>query len=334
LVIDNIPEHLGSAVEAVVEPNRRIVDPHHHLWKASNKMASYELQELWADTQSGHRIEKTVFVECRSSYRESGPKHLRPVGETEYAVEIAKASTAEPGKARIAAIVAHANLNLGNAVEEVLVAHEQAGAGLFRGIRHVGPFDPSASVPNAAAYHSCPYSRDSFREGLRKLGQLGYTFDAWHFHPQNREFLELARSVPETIMILDHFGTPLGVGDYADKKNEIYETWKRDIAEIAKCPNVYAKLGGLAMPDNGFGWHLRATAPTSDEFAEAQKKFYLHAIECFGSSRCMFESNFPVDKRSISYRVLWNGLKKIVKHHSEDEKDAMFRGTASAVYRI
>ncbi len=135
-------------------------------------------------------------------------------------------------------------------------------------------------------------------------------------------------------MILDHFGTPLGVGPYADQREEIFAQWQKDIADIAACDNVVAKLGGLAMPDNGFGWDRRDTPPTSDEFVEAQKRYYLHTIECFGPERCMFESNFPVDKRSLSYAVLYNGLKKIVADFSEDEKDALFYGTAARVYSI
>ena len=144
----------------------------------------------------------------------------------------------------------------------------------------------------------------------------------------------MARSVPSTQIVLDHFATPLGVGAYADQREEIFEQWKKDIEEISQCDNVVAKLGGLSMPDNGFGWDKRDTAPTSDEFVAAQSRYFLHMIECFGPDRCMFQSNFPVDKLSIAYPVLYNGLKKIVADFSEDEKDAMFYGTAARIYRI
>jgi predicted TIM-barrel fold metal-dependent hydrolase len=169
---------------------------------------------------------------------------------------------------------------------------------------------------------------------MQVLGRLGYSYDTWHYHHQNPAFAELARSAPDTIMILDHFGTPLGVGSYADRREEIFKQWQLDVAEIAECENVVAKLGGLAMPDNGFGWFGRDKPPTSDEFVAAQSRYYLHMIECFGPDRCMFESNFPVDKLCISYPVLWNGLKKIVKDFSDDEKDALFSGTATRVYRL
>jgi predicted TIM-barrel fold metal-dependent hydrolase len=329
------PAWLEQVKEEIVEPERRIVDPHHHLWDQPDR-GSYLLEDLWADTGSGHDIEKTVFVECRASYRDRGPEHLRPVGETEFASGIAAASAAGgPANATIAGIVAHADLTAGDAVEEVLRAHEDAGRGLFRGIRHGGACDPHPEelrIPGRAPEGL--YADDAFREGLRLVGRLGLTYDTWHFHHQNAAFAELARATPETTMILDHFGTPLGVGRYRDRREEIFEAWKLDIAEIARCPNVFAKLGGLAMPDNGFGWHERDRPPTSDEFAEAQRPYYLHAIECFGPERCMFESNFPVDKLSLSYHVLWNALKKIVAEFSEDEKYAMFYRTAARVYRL
>jgi L-fuconolactonase len=178
------------------------------------------------------------------------------------------------------------------------------------------------------------YRLPAFRSGVKALGDRGLTYDAWHYHHQNRDFLELARAVPSTQMVLDHFGTPLGVGRYASQRDEIYEQWKADIREISRCENVVAKLGGLSMPDNGFGWHLRDKAPTSDEFVAAQRRYFDHAIECFGPERCMFASNFPVDKLSIAYPVLYNGLKKIVADFSDDEKDAMFYRTAARVYRI
>ncbi|MDZ7684554.1 MAG: amidohydrolase family protein [Gammaproteobacteria bacterium] len=169
---------------------------------------------------------------------------------------------------------------------------------------------------------------------MKVLGDMGLTYDTWHYHHQNPDFAALARAVPETTMILDHFGTPLGVGPDADQREAIFEQWKKDIAEIAKCDNVVAKIGGLAMPDNGFGWNTRETPPTSDEFVEAQRRYYLHTIECFGPERCTFESNFPVDKLSLSYPVLYNGLKKIARNFSEDEQNRMFYGTAAEVYRL
>ena len=331
---------LEQVVEEVIDPDRPIVDPHHHLWRERPNFAGYLLEDLWGDTGSGHRVVQTVFVECRASYRKEGPEHLRPVGETEFvadiAAESARGDAASGGKrAVIAGIVAHADLRLGAELEEVLAAHEKAGRGLFRGIRHSGACDPNPetlSIPGRA--EPGLYAREDFRRGLKALGSRGLTYDTWHYHHQNRDFAALARAVPETTIVLDHFGTPLGVGAYAGKRDEIFETWRRDIAEIARCPNVVAKLGGLAMPDNGFGWDKRDRPASSDELVAAQGRYYRHTIECFGPRRCMFESNFPVDRRSISYRVVWNAFKKIAAGFSETEKDAMFRGTATRVYRL
>jgi predicted TIM-barrel fold metal-dependent hydrolase len=325
----------SQIVEEIVDPERVIVDPHHHLWKRPTG-DTYVLEDLWKDTGSGHRITKTVFIECHAGYRESGPEHLRVLGETEFVKQIAdESTTGSPHQARIAGIVAHADLTLGEKVEEVLDAHEAIAGDLFKGIRHAGAADedPSAlSIPGRALKNL--YLRKDFQEGMKVLGRKGLTYDTWHYHHQNRDFLALAQAVPDTIMILDHFGTPLGVGRYAGKREEIFLQWKKDMADIARCENVIAKLGGLAMPDNGFGWDRRNKPPTSDEFVFAQKRYYLHTIECFGPSRCMFESNFPVDKRSLSYAVLWNGLKKIASGFSEAEKNALFNGTATRIYRL
>jgi predicted TIM-barrel fold metal-dependent hydrolase len=326
---------LDQVVEDVIDPDRRIIDPHHHLWQRPG-FGSYMLDDLWADTGSGHRVEQTVFVECRFKWRADGPEALRPVGETEAIAEIAQASArGGAGRAVIAGIVAHADLRLGEAVVDVLEAHRSAAHGLLRGIRHSGAHDPqpeALSIPGRAP--AGLYAQDDFRRGLRVLGEQGLTYDTWHYHFQNREFAELARAVPETTLILDHFGTPLGVGRFAGKRAEIFAQWKLDIAEIAACPNVMAKLGGLAMPDNGWGWDKRDRPASSDELVAAQRDYYLHAIDCFGPERCMFESNFPVDKRSISYRVLWNALKKIARGFTEAEKHAMFYANAQRIYRL
>jgi len=333
--IPGSPEWYGQVTEEIIDPDRVIVDPHHHLWHHPG-MNTYLLDDLWADTDSGHCVEKTVFVECHSEYRTEGPEHLKILGETAFVADVAEQSARGRGtQARIAGIVAHADLALGDAVEEVLDAHAAAGKDLFKGIRDAGARaeDPSAMMIAGGALQDL-YADEGFRQGMKVLGRMGLTYDTWHYHYQNPSFAALARAVPDTTMVLDHFGTPLGVGQYAAHREEIFEQWKKDIAEIAQCENVVAKIGGMAMPDNGFGWHLRSTPPTSDEFVAAQKRYYLHTIECFGPNRCMFESNFPVDRLSISYLVLWNGLKKIVKDFSEDEKDAMFSGTASRVYRL
>ena len=320
--------------ESIVEPDRRIIDPHHHLWRGSRLGGDYLLEDLHGDTGSGHHIVKTVFVECGAEYRQDGPEHMRPLGETEFVVEQARLSE-NSGGAVIVGIVGRADLQLADGVREVLEAHLEIGDGRFRGIRHAGARDPHPeALMIAGRAPEGLYADPGYREGMKVLGEMDLTFDTWHYHHQNPAFAELERACPDTRMILDHFGTPLGVGPYAGKREEIFEQWKKDIAEIASCDNVIAKIGGMAMPDNGFGWHDRETPVSSDEFVEAQRAYYLHTIECFGVERCMMESNFPVDKMSISYRTLYNGLKKIVSDFSDSEKDSLFYGTAERVYRL
>ena len=326
---------LDLAREDAIDPDRPIIDPHHHLWTDTLGRTPYLLADLWSDTGAGHRIEKTVFIECRAQYREDGPDHLKPIGETDFVARIARASRDGGGGAVIAGFVGHADLRLGSLLREVLAAHEQAAGGLFRGIRHAGARDPNPqalSIPGRAPEGL--YADANFRQGVALLGELGYSFDTWHYHHQNAAFAELARAVPGTTMVLDHFGTPLGVGTYADQRDAIFEAWREDIAEIARCPNVVAKIGGLAMPDNGFGWDRRDRPASSDELVAAQARYYHHTIECFGPARCMFESNFPVDRRSLPYNVYWNAMKKIAARYSADEQQAMFHDTAAKVYRL
>jgi L-fuconolactonase len=326
---------LAGMSDTVLDPERRIIDPHHHLWRRPG-FGSYMLEDLWLDTDAGHAVEKTVFIECRAFYREDGPAELRSVGETEAVAQIAEQSRAGGAKrAVIAGIVAHADLTLEDKLEAVLDAHRAAGRGLLRGIRHSGARDedPSAlSIPGRGLPDQ--YAREDFRRGVQRLGKLGLSYDTWHYHHQNQAYAALARAVPDTVFVLDHFGTPLGVGRYAGQREVIFEQWKKDIAEIARCPNVFAKLGGLAMPDNGFGWDTRGRLASADELVEAQRRYYLHTLECFGVERCMFESNFPVDRRSIGYLDLWNAFKRMAEGFSEAEKHALFFGNAERVYRL
>ncbi|MDH3683181.1 MAG: amidohydrolase family protein, partial [Acidimicrobiia bacterium] len=292
------------------------------------------LDELHADTSDGHRVTATVFAECGAGYRPDGPDHLRPVGETEFVAAAALASAQRDGQAEIKGIVAHADLTHPE-LDGILDAHVEAGGELFKGVRHsiARDDDPgSLRIPGRAPEG---LSGDpDFRLGVARLGERGLTYDSWHYHHQNRDFAELAAAVPGTTMVLDHFGTPLGVGRFAGRLDEVYDAWRDDLAAVAAQPNVVAKIGGLAMPDNGYGWHERDRPASSDELVDAHARWYRHTIDCFGPYRCMLESNFPVDRFSVSYRVLWNGLKKIVADYSDAERDEMFFGTAERVYRL
>lgn len=335
-------EWLARVNEAVVEPDLPIIDPHHHLWDRPDHR--YRGEELLADCAGGHRIRATVFVECMSGYREDGPPELRPVGETETVVrEAARAAAAAdaaglPAVDRVdlaAGIVGFADLTLGAEVDTVLEAHLAAGQGRFRGIRHACGWD---SHPEIGRSHTQPppglMGDAHFRQGFARLAAHGLSYDAWCFHPQLPELVALARAFPETTIVLDHFGGPLGTGPYEGRRAEIFEWCKRHLAELARCPNVVAKLGGMAMVRNGFGWHKNETPLTSEAFVAAYSDWYLFAIDAFGPTRCMFESNFPVDRASISYTVLWNAFKRLAKGFSASEKAALFHDTAKSVYRL
>ena len=320
---------LDSVIEDVIDPDAAIIDPHHHLWPQGGALP-YGLDQLVADLDSGHRIVDTVFVECGAAYRRGGDERFAPVGETEFVTAEAERSP----RPVMGGIVAHADLT-DPGLDEVLDAHLEASCGRLRGIRHAGSRAVHAEalmIPGGAPEGL--YADPAFRAGVARLGERGLTYDTWHYHYQNRDYLDLARAVPGTSLVLDHFGTPLGVGPYESLREEIFDQWTVDIVEIATCPNVVAKIGGLAMPDNGFGWHTAERPPTSDEFVAAQRRYYLHTIEQFGPRRCMFESNFPVDRLSLSYRVVWNAFKKMVADFSADERDAMLRGTAARTYRL
>ena len=321
-------------MEDVLEPDLPICDPHHHLWDHPGRR--YLLDELLADTGSGHAVRATVFVECLSMYRAQGPLATRPVGETEFVNGIAAMSASgRYGPTRAAAgIVSFADLTLGEHAGEVLDAH-RAASPRFRGIRHAAGWDASDAVRNSHTNPPPGLLGDSrFRRGFAELARRGLTFDAWCYHPQLPEVADLARAFPDTTIVLDHFGGPLGIGPYRGRRAEVFRWWRDAIRAVAACPNVVAKLGGLVMPLNGFGFHKRAEPATSEELAEATREWYLHAIDCFGAERCMFESNFPVDKVSASYRVLWNSFKRITAAFSKTDKAALYHDTAVRVYGL
>ncbi len=327
-------EWLDQVIEDVIDPDLEIIDPHHHLWPAGQGLP-YQRDDLHHDVnghvgRGTHKVIKTVFMECGSAYDRSAPEHLRSLGETRY---IADQALSDP-EPLMAGIVGHVDLRRDD-LDDLLDRHTEAGRGLFRGVRDAlsrAEHPDAMMIPGHAPRDL--YLDPDFRRGVRRLGERGLTYDSWHYHHQNREFLDLARATPGTTMVLDHFGTPIGVGPYASQREEIFARWKTDIADIAALPNTVAKIGGLAMPDNGFGWNTAERPPTSDEFLDQQSRYYLHAIECFGPERCMFESNFPVDRLSVSYGVLWNAYKKLTAGFSASERAALFSGTAARVYKV
>jgi predicted TIM-barrel fold metal-dependent hydrolase len=328
---------LAQVTEEILEPELAIVDPHHHLWDFPAHR--YLLSELLADTGSGHTIESTVFIECTACYRADAAEELQPLGETEFVNGIAAMSASGGyGPTRVAAgIVGLVDLTIGARAEEVLCRHMAAAGPRFKGIRHAAAWEDQA--PEIHNSHTNPPQhlyRDhaKFREGFAALAPLGLSFDAWLYHPQIPDLTHLARAFPEQPIVLNHLGGPLGLGWYADKRQEILTGWQRDIRELAGCDNVSLKLGGLGMRINGFRFHHRPQPPSSQELAAAWLPYVETGIEAFGASRCMFESNFPVDKISGSYAVYWNAFKRLAAGASAAEKAALFRDTAKRFYRL
>jgi predicted TIM-barrel fold metal-dependent hydrolase len=330
---------LALTVEPPLDPDRPICDPHHHLWdQVTGRVAPrYLFDEILEDVRAGHNVVSTVFIECGAMYRRDAAEARRPVGETEFVNGIAAMSASGLyGPARIAAgIVGTANLRLGKAVEEVLDAQIAAGGGRFRGIRRSAAWDADEAVPK---HRTSPppglFGQADFRAGFAELAPRGLTFEAWCYHRQIPDVTALARAFPDTTIILNHFGGPIGVGSYAGRAREVYAEWRTSITDLATCPNVVAKLGGINMEVNGFGWHDRPRPPSSQELADATRHYYEFTIEKFGADRCMFESNFPVDAVSCSYTVLWNSFKRLTSGCSPGDKAKLFHDTAARVYRL
>lgn len=324
---------LEQTPEEPVEPELPVLDPHHHLWDRPD--SRYMLEELVADTAS-HRVRQTVFVECSSMYRSEGPEELLCVGETEFVQGVAAQSASGAyGPLRASSgIVGTADLRLGDRVSGVLEAQLAASPNRFRGIRHRAAWPLSRQpVPGQPAQVPHLLLDAQFRAGFARLRLYSLSFEVWIYHPDLSDVADLARAFPDTTIILNHLGGPIVSGQHGTKE-EVFAAWRASISEIASCPNVVMKVGGIQMPVNGFGWHERKRAPSSDELLEVNAPWYEHAIEQFGADRCMFESNFPVDRASCSYTVLWNQFKKLARSARPDERLAMLHDTAARVYRL
>jgi L-fuconolactonase len=328
------PEWLALDTEAAVEPAVAIIDCHHHLWNRPE--CPYEADDLLHDLNAGHRVSATVFVECRSRYRAAGERMYRSLGETEFAAQAGDRSDKLAGhKTRLnAGIVGFVDLRLGkDLVESLLLLHLKLSRGRLRGIRNLsataaeGPLDVAATQPSILM-------SDAFRAGFAALRPFNLVFDAWMFHTQLRDLVDLARTFPETAIVLNHAGGPTGVGPFSSCPKAAYRLWQDQLERVAACENISLKIGGLGMPHCGFGFHLQATPPSSDELAKAWRPVVEHCIQTFGPSRCMFESNFPVDKASCNYVTLWNAFKKLTRAYPESQRELLFSRTAARLYRL
>ena len=321
--------------EDVLVPELSIVDPHQHFWRRPN--TSYFLDDFVADLRTGHNVVATVFVECSTMFRARGAEAMRPVGEVEFANGIAAMSASGLyGPARIAeGIVGHADMTLGDRLQPVLEALVRAGGGRLRGVRHSGGWDDDPAINNSRAATGPLMMREpAFRAGVQRLGGLELNFDSWVFHPQLDEVTELARACPGTSITLCHVGGVLGYGSYAGRKDEVFATWKKKITGLATCPNVTVKLGGMMNRLAAYDYRSLPAPASSVEMASHWRPFMETCIELFGPGRCMFESNFPVDKMGTNWVPLWNAFKRIAAGASADEKEALFNRTARRVYRL
>jgi len=321
---------LDSYHEESLEPDLPIVDPHHHLWDRGGH--TYRLPQFRADIGGSHNIRASVFVECLSHYRADGPRSFRVLGETAFVVDEVQSDIS--GAPLVQAMVGAADLMLGAEVEAVLDAQIETAAGLLRGIRYASAWDASPAIHSA--YPTVPHilGNARFREGFARLVPHGLIFEAWVYFTQLLELSDIAAAFPETVIVLDHLGGPIGVGPYAGTRADNFEIWRRGISALAQHQNVHVKLGGLAMKLAGFGFDRSERPVSSQTLAAAWRPYVETCIMAFGPGRCMFESNFPIDKASCSYGVLWNAFKRIVAGASKEEKNALFAGTAARVYSL
>jgi predicted TIM-barrel fold metal-dependent hydrolase len=325
------PDWLALVREEALEPDLPIIDPHHHF--SCHADETYDAMALAAEIAGGHRIEQTIYIECRAYYRPDGPMEMRPVGETERVGD--EVSDQRSDTSIAAGIVAFADLMLGAPVKKVLEAQIAAGRGRVKGIRNSTVSHPDPSARGSAVNRPPHMLLDKqFREGFGCLAALGLTFDNWIYHTQIDELTDLARAFPGTTIVLDHIGGALGIGPYAGQRDAVFADWRRSMTELSKCPNVHVKLGGVGMRMFGHGFQEKPKPPTSEQVAAAFRPYAETCIELFGTQRCMFESNFPVDKPSMSYTVLWNAFKRIAAGASRDEKADLFSETARRVYRL
>jgi L-fuconolactonase len=341
--------------ETILEPDLPIIDPHHHLWDwpaalfvnrptpehgfdtVIKRAMRYLLPEFLADLNTGHNIRATVFVQCGAMYRADAPDAFKPIGETEFVNGVAAmCASGTYGDIRACAgIVGHVDLTAGAIIGQVLEGHLKAGGDRFRGIRHTASYDADPSVLGPLVRVGAGlYESKAFREGFAQLAKFNLSFDAWLLEPQLPELISLARAFPDTTVILDHVGTPLGIAAYQGKREERFPVWRDNIRKLAALPNVSVKLGGLAMAFCKFPSFLQSPPASSTQLAAEWKPYIETCIEAFGARRCMFESNFPVDLGSCTYPVLWNAFKVLARNYSPDEKSALFSGTAQRVYRL
>ena len=326
---------LNKRREEIIEPDLPIIDPHHHLWDRPGNR--YLFQDLLEDVGSGHNVVTTCFEECREMYRADGSQEQKSLGETEFVNGIAAMSASgKYGPSRcVAGIIGNVDLRIGSRAKGILEQHVTISGGRFKGIRNGATWhaDPSLSIYCSGAPQGL-YRDRNFREGFAGLASLGLSFDAWLFHTQLADVVDLARAFPHATIVLNHVGGALAIGPYAGKGEEAFAEWRNGVSEVAACPNVYVKVGGLGMKLTGFTFFENDMPPSSQDLEKAWRPYVETCINAFGPQRSMFESNFPVDKGMCSYPVMWNAFKRLAAGCSADEKKALFSDAATKAYRL
>jgi predicted TIM-barrel fold metal-dependent hydrolase len=323
--------------ELPIEPLLPIVDTHMHLWHRPGHR--YFVEDFAKDVaESGHRIDATLFIECNSMYRATGPEHLKAIGEIEFAVgQAAIAASKKYTSTRVAAgIIGYAALDRPDLLDEVLDAQIAAANGRLRGIRQRAKWDPDPAVTGGTTGTAAPglYLEAAFQRGLRSVAARGLIFEASIYHPQISDVTALARAVPDAKIVIIHSGSPLGYGSYRCREREVHNNWLRDMKECAACPNVSIKLGGMLMTLAAFDFNLADKPITSVDLATCWRPYVEPLIELFGVDRCMASSNFPVDKAGFTYGTVWNMFKRITAGCSADEKQAVYSTNACLTYGI
>lgn len=328
------PEWLALRKETALEPELPIIDAHHHLWEFPDKR--YRVTDLIDDLASGHNIRATVFVECHTHYDTEGPGELASAGEMRFAVAEARAAGALGATARVgAAFVGNVDLMLGAAAGPALDHLIEASEGRLRSIRNIAVWHADPNVrPSAATPPQSLLLNPSFQLGIAQLAQRQLAFDAWLVHTQLHELRQFADTFGQLKIVLNHLGGPLALGPYRGHRDEVFAAWREEIVKLSRHPNVHVKLGGFGMPLFGFDFESGALPPDSSKVADAIRPYVETCIEAFGASRCMFESNFPVDKGSFGYGIAWNAYKRVTAGLSDAERAALFHDTAARFYRI
>ena len=327
-------EWLEQTQEPSLDPDLPICDPHHHLWVHRPEPLAYQqylLPELMADLQSGHNVLSTAFIEVSAEYRPDGPEEMRSVGEVEFVENLVNAGQAGSPRAA-AAIIGKADLKLGNSVRPVLEALASASPDRFRGIRHSVGWDANPEILNREIQGAL--STQSYRDGARQLADMGFILENSLYFPQLGELADFATAIPDLTIVVNHIGGLLRIGPYANKDDEVLEEWRRGIATLSNCSNVVMKLGGVGQARYGFDWSQRSQPVGSEELSVSLKPLMEYCIEQFGVERCMFESNFPVDKVSYSYNVVYNAFKRLSIGYSSSERASLFHDNAVRIYSI